>query len=112
MDAQEVLRRAAVFFAERGHSYEIWTRTGVDDDLENAAMAVGMRFAAELTGMVIHRKPELPECAAGVELRQVQDIQGVRDFTNVAADGFLRRRTRHFGTYSCHVFEFALSLGR
>jgi GNAT superfamily N-acetyltransferase len=47
-----------------------------------------MRFAAELTGMMIHRKPELPECAAGVGLRQVQDTQGVRDFTNVAADGF------------------------
>jgi len=89
MDAQEVLGRAAVFFAERGHSYEIWTRTGVDDDLENAAMAVGMSFAAELKGMAIHRSPELPECDAGVELRRVQDIQGVRDFTNVAADGFL-----------------------
>jgi predicted GNAT family acetyltransferase len=89
MDAHEVLRRAAVFFAERGHSYEIWTRTGVDDDLENAAMAVGMRFSAELTGMVIHRNPELPECHAGVELRRVQDIRGVRDFTNVAADAFL-----------------------
>jgi GNAT superfamily N-acetyltransferase len=89
MDANEVLRRAAIFFAERGHSYEIWTRTGVDDDLENAALAVGMRFSAELTGMVIHRNPELPECDAGVELRRVQDIQGVRDFTNVAADGFL-----------------------
>jgi GNAT superfamily N-acetyltransferase len=89
MDAHEVLRRAAAFFAKRGHSYEIWTRTGVDDDLENAAMALGMSFAAELTGMVIHRNPELPTCCAGVELRRVEDAQGVREFTNVAAEGFL-----------------------
>jgi hypothetical protein len=89
MDAHEVLRRAAAFFAERGHSYEVWTRTGVDNDLENAALAVGMRFAAELTGMVIHRNPELPDCGAGVELRRVEDSQGVRDFTDVAAEGFL-----------------------
>lgn len=88
MDAQEVLRRAAVFFAERGHSYEIWTRTGVDDDLENAALAAGMSFAAELIGMAIHQSPELPKCDAGIELRRVQDIRGVRDFANVAAEGF------------------------
>jgi hypothetical protein len=89
MNAHEVLRRAAVFFAERGHSYEIWTRTGVDDDLENAAMAAGMCFSAELTGMVIHRSPDLPKCDAGIELHRVQDVRGVGDFTNVAADGLL-----------------------
>jgi hypothetical protein len=58
-------------------------------DLEKAAVAVEASFAAELTGMVIHRSPELPDCGAGVELRRVQDSRGVRDFTDIAAEGFL-----------------------
>jgi hypothetical protein len=37
MDAKEVLSRAARFFGELETQYELWTRDGVDADLEKAA---------------------------------------------------------------------------
>jgi ribosomal protein S18 acetylase RimI-like enzyme len=86
--ASEVLSRAATFFSEIENQYELWTRDGVDEDLENAAKATGMRFAAELIGMVLHRAPELPDPVHGIELHRVEDAQGVREFTDVAAEGF------------------------
>jgi len=88
MDASEALSRAEAFFGERGHRYEAWTRDGTDADLEKAAVAAGMRIAAELSGMVLHRSPELSRPGPGAELRRVEDIRGVRDFTNVVAEGF------------------------
>ena len=88
MDATEALRRAEAFFGERGHRYETWTRDGADADLEKAALAAGMHLAAELSGMVLHRSPDVPKPHADVEVRRVKDIDGVQDFINVAADGF------------------------
>jgi GNAT superfamily N-acetyltransferase len=88
MDADDVLRRAATFFGELENQYELWTRDGVDDDLEKAAQAAGMRFAEELVGMVLHDCPALPDPSPGVELHRVEDTPAVREFTDVAAEGF------------------------
>jgi GNAT superfamily N-acetyltransferase len=88
MVASEVLGRAEAFFGERGHHYETWTRNDEDADIERAALAAGMRFAAELTGMVLHGSPDVPELGPSVEIRRVEDIHGLRDFTNVVAEGF------------------------
>lgn len=88
MDATEALDRAEKFFGERKHRYEIWTRDGVDADLEKAAVTAGMRVAAELSGMVLDRSPDVPQVRPGVEVSRVADIHGVRDFTNVVAEGF------------------------
>jgi hypothetical protein len=89
MEANEVLKRAATFFGARGRYWETFARVGIDSDLEEAALAAKMRVAAELTGMVLMTKPELPECRREIELRRVEDAQGVRDFANTAAIGFL-----------------------
>jgi ribosomal protein S18 acetylase RimI-like enzyme len=88
MDASETLSRAEAFFGKCGHRYEIWTRDGADADLEKAALAAGMRLAAELRAMVLHHSPEVPEPSSGVEVRRVEDGDGVREFTNVVAEGF------------------------
>ena len=88
MDATEALRRAEAFFGERRHRYETWTREGADADLEKAALAAGMHLAAELSGMVLHRSPDVPKSRPDVEVRRVEDMDGVQDFINVAAEGF------------------------
>lgn len=88
MDASEVLSRAEAFFAKRGHPYEMWIRDGADSDLEKTALAAGMRLAAELSGMVLHHCPGDPEPSPGIEIRRVEGIRGIQDFTNVAAEGF------------------------
>ena len=88
MDASEALNRTEAFFGKRGHGYEMWIRDGEDADLEKAALAAGMRFAAELSGMVLHRSPDVPEHTPGIEIRRVENNRGVRDFTDVAAQGF------------------------
>ena len=67
MDAEEVLRRAEKFFASVGNYWETWIREGEDGDLEQAAMAAGMRVAAELSGMMLWRMPEMPEMAASID---------------------------------------------
>jgi GNAT superfamily N-acetyltransferase len=88
MDPNQVLKHAAEFFGALGNQFELWTLTGVDDDLEKAAQAAGMRLAAEPIGMVIHRAPPLPTPAEGVEVYRVKDARGVREFVDVAAEGF------------------------
>jgi len=88
VDAEEALSRAAAFFAERGYGYEFWVREGTDDDIEKAAARLGMRFAAELRGMLLTEIPEEPQSVAGVEVRRVEDIQVFQDFRDVVAEGF------------------------
>jgi hypothetical protein len=88
MAAQEALGRAAAFFGERGHGYEFWIRAGADDDLEKAAAESGMRFAVELTGMVLHETPLEPDPIRGAEVRRVASTAEFQDFREVVAEGF------------------------
>jgi ribosomal protein S18 acetylase RimI-like enzyme len=88
VDANDTLRRIKAFFAERGHHCETWVREGADADLEQVAIAAGMRVAIELSGMVLHQCPDLPEPQTGVEIRRVENAQGVRDFADIAGDVF------------------------
>ena len=88
LDAVETLRRSTNFFAALGRHCETWTRVGPDADLEQAAVAAGMRVAIEMPGMVLRQSPEMPEIPADVELRRVKDAQAARDFAQVAVEGF------------------------
>jgi len=88
MAAKEALGRAATFFGERGHGYEFWIREGADDDLEKAAADSGMRFAAELTGMVLHEAPLEPDPIQGVEVRRIASTSEFQDFRDIVAEGF------------------------
>lgn len=76
------------FFEQRGHSYELWIRRGVDEDLEHEAIRAGMQVAAELVAMVIEAPPSPPPVAIDVVVRRVAVAADVRIFTEVAADGF------------------------
>lgn len=86
--ANEALRRSKGFFAARGKHCETWTLVGRDADMEQAAVAAGMRVAIEMPGMVLHHSPEMPEIPAEAELRRVKDAQAARDFAQVAVEGF------------------------
>jgi GNAT superfamily N-acetyltransferase len=88
MDGDEVLRRARKFFGKIGNHWETWVRDGVDSDLEWAAIAAGMRLAAELSGMMLWQSPEMPEMATDVECVRVEDSRSAGEFTSVVAEGF------------------------
>ena len=88
MDAAEVLARAETFFGELENQYELWTREGVDEDLEKAAQDAGMRFAGEFSGMVMHEAPKVGDAREGVEVRRVRDEADAREFAEVAAEAF------------------------
>jgi GNAT superfamily N-acetyltransferase len=88
MDAREVLKRADKFFGPLGHGWETWIRKGADADLEEAAEAAGQRLAPELIGMVLDHAPKIPDLSSDVEITRVEDLEGVRDFVQVATEGF------------------------
>ena len=88
MEAEEALERAAAFFTACGNGYEFWIREGEDDDLLAAATQSGMRFSAELRGMVLHEPPEALLLLPGVEVQRVETLQCFQDFREIAALGF------------------------
>ena len=88
MEAREAFERAAAFFRACGNEYEFWIREGQDDDLLAGATQSGMRFSAELRGMVLHAPPEAAQLPLGVEVRRVENLEGFQDFKEIAAQGF------------------------
>jgi GNAT superfamily N-acetyltransferase len=88
LDAEEAVSRASTFFAERRNGYEFWIREGADDDLEKAAAQSGMRFSAELRGMVLQEPPEDVPSPPGTEVRRVESIQDFQSFVDIVAEGF------------------------
>ena len=87
-DAASVLRRSREFFAARDRYCETWALIGADTDIEQAAIAAGMQVAIEMVGMVLHQSPAMPAIPAGVEIRRVENAEGVKDFAHVASEGF------------------------
>jgi GNAT superfamily N-acetyltransferase len=104
MEPDEVLRRAQAFFGGLGHGWETWVREGVDADLEMATRGQGMTVAPDLVGMITESAPDLPEPRPGVELRRVTDLQGLQEFSMVAADG-LREEAPGFSDLIHAVFS-------
>jgi GNAT superfamily N-acetyltransferase len=88
MDATEVLRRAESFFGALGRGWETWVRDVADADLRQAAETFGLCAAPELIGMVLDSSPDLRDVSGDVDFVWVGDMPGIRDFANVAADGF------------------------
>jgi hypothetical protein len=88
MDATEVLRRAEAFFGALGYGWETWIREDADADLRQVAETSGLCAAPELIGMVLDSSPDPCDVPRDVEFVRVRDTPGVRDFANVAADGF------------------------
>lgn len=82
VDAAEVLDRADAWFGALGRGYTVMARD-LDADLVDASLARGL---FELNGspeMVCRARLEDRPTPDGVELRWVQDEQGVRDFVEV-----------------------------
>lgn len=91
----EVLSRAKPFFSGRTQGYCVWIAAHADADLEEAALAAGMRTVdgASAPRMAIDRVPDAPAIPAGVHLREVVDEAGRRAYVDVTvpayADSFL-----------------------
>ncbi len=84
----EVLARAARFFGPRGRSYALWAREHGDADLEEAAVAAGLRELERVPEMVLPELlPYLPP-PSGVELRRATDPQIREDYLAVIADAW------------------------
>jgi hypothetical protein len=102
MPTAEVLERAAAFFNPRVEGYCVWIAAHADTDLEDAALAAGL-FKISETGtprMAIDHVPAPPPgVAAGVELTEVVDEAGRRDYADVTAaayvDAFLPAEVVH-----------------
>ena len=67
---------------------ELWIREDADGDLQQGAETMGLCAAPELIGMVVDARPDFGDVPGGVEFCWVRDTSGIRDFVNVAADGF------------------------
>jgi len=91
MSADEVLERAAGFFNPRVEGYCVWIAAHADADLEEAAVAAGL-FTVSETGtprMVIDHLPDAPPTPASVELSEVVDEAGRRDYADVTAAAYV-----------------------
>jgi GNAT superfamily N-acetyltransferase len=88
MNAAQVLERARAFFGALDRGWETWVRAGVDADLQQAAERAGLSVAPELVGMVLDSSPDVLGAQREVEFCWVNDMPGVRDFVDVASDGF------------------------
>lgn len=88
MDADEVLRRAEDFFGALGRGWETWVRADADEDLREAAESRGLSPAPEVVGMVLDSSPDFLDVPPEIEFCWVSDRSQMRDFADVAADGF------------------------
>jgi ribosomal protein S18 acetylase RimI-like enzyme len=85
-----VVEKAQEFFAGLGRGFSLWTRLDpVDADLAAAADAAGITAFADSPQMICrHRLPDR-DVPPGVEIRLVEDQQGVADYADVTAAAYV-----------------------
>lgn len=90
VDADEVLRRAEVFFSARGRGFSVKVRDeGSDEDLRRACEQAGLATYSDPSPQMICRERPAEEAPpAGVRVRVAEDAAVVRDFVAVNADAY------------------------
>jgi predicted GNAT family acetyltransferase len=83
---EELLERAAAFFGPRGHSFGVWVRSDVDDDLRPACTDRGLQRVVAFPQMVCDAPVSMP--ADGPQPVRVADDVGVQDFWDVCASAY------------------------
>jgi hypothetical protein len=83
--AAEVVERAETFFGQLGRGFTVMVRDGgADDDLRAAALDAGLTpFGDGAPQMLVRERLLDVPAVEGVELRAVDDVEGVRAFAKV-----------------------------
>jgi ribosomal protein S18 acetylase RimI-like enzyme len=84
---ERFLERVRSFFRQRGRGYTLHVRAHADAELEDAVRAQKRLTLLDYPAMVLEQRPP-PGTPPGVELRQVVDEVGVRDFVEVTSEAF------------------------
>jgi hypothetical protein len=85
---QTLLEDARRYFSERQRGYTLWTRAHLDGPLESAARAAGLTRVAETPCMVLEGPAPDASLPSRTTLRFVHDVEGARDFAEVAARAY------------------------
>lgn len=86
----DVLRIADEFFGARARGYTVMASAHeqIDEDLAIAARQAGYHRVTDSPEMVVDAPVELRDPPAGIDLRWVDDVDGVRDFFAVGAAAY------------------------
>jgi hypothetical protein len=85
LPVDEVLRRAGRFFAQRRSGYALWAREHGDTELDQAAVAAGLRELERIPELVMYELPEYLPPPEGVELRRALDERTREDYLELVA---------------------------
>jgi hypothetical protein len=85
VDAAQVLARAGTFFGQLGRGFTVMVRDdGSDEDLRAAALHAGLEPFGDGAPQMLTRQPlQGPPAVESVELRAVEDAEGVHAFAAV-----------------------------
>jgi hypothetical protein len=85
VDAGDLVARAHAFYGQLGRGFTVMVRDdGSDEDLKSAALSAGLEaFGDGAPQMLVRRPLQYPPAVVGVELRAVDDVEGVRAFVEV-----------------------------
>jgi hypothetical protein len=86
--AEEFLRVAKAFFAERKRAFSIRLRSHADADLVAACEALGLPCVADSPGMVLDAPLTAAAALKGVELRMVKQPQDAADYGRIVAEAY------------------------
>lgn len=86
--AADALASAQAFFAARGRKFNLFIRSGADDDLDALAQASGLNLRSQAPCMVIDAPLAEPVLPAGVRIERFTTPQHVRDAASVCADSY------------------------
>ncbi len=91
LDPGAFLDRAQAFFAARGRGFALWVRTDLAEDRELIAAAAdaGLREVHETPEMVLDRRVDEEEPAAGAVLRRVRSTDDAAGYWQVAAAAYV-----------------------
>ena len=86
---EDVLDRARAFFHARGRGYSLWTRTlDTDADLSRAAELAGHAKVFDYPQMICRARLDEEPLATDVEIRRVDDADGVAEFAEINAQAY------------------------
>lgn len=81
----DVLQQAERFFAERKSGYALWAREHADAEVEQEAVARGLRELERIPELVMYELPDYLPPPDGVELRRAVDAQTREDYLALVA---------------------------
>jgi GNAT superfamily N-acetyltransferase len=89
-DAGAVLEEAGAFYREAGVSWLLRIRGGLDARFERAAEDIGLQYAGDVPGMVLHPLARAPETPTHLRIERVRDERAMAAFARIVIEAFGR----------------------